>query len=131
MGHLFIVFVICSLCNEMENLKLVCVFFQILEVIIFCTLLFVQWRYDLENVVIFLLLVALLGTDFLTFTLRSFKAKWFQVFFSDLFQTYCNLSMPASPDYILCITIKTLVSKPHPFFWQSMSRRNKIFKNLR
>ena len=69
MGHLFIVFVICSLCNEMENLKLVCIFFQILEVIIFCTLLFVQCRYDLENVVIFLLLVALLGTDFLTLCL--------------------------------------------------------------
>lgn len=36
--------------------------YLILEVIIFCTLLFVQWRYDLENVVIFLLLVALLGS---------------------------------------------------------------------
>lgn len=36
--------------------------YVILEVIIFCTLLFVQWRYDLENVVIFLLLVALLGS---------------------------------------------------------------------
>lgn len=36
--------------------------YVILEIIIFCTLMFVQWRYDLENVVIFLLLVALLGS---------------------------------------------------------------------
>lgn len=33
-----------------------------LEAVIFCCLLFAQWRYQLENVVIFLLLVALLGS---------------------------------------------------------------------
>ncbi|CAH3197591.1 unnamed protein product, partial [Porites evermanni] len=33
-----------------------------LESVIFCGLLFAQWRYQLENVVIFLLLVALLGS---------------------------------------------------------------------
>lgn len=95
----------------MENLKLVCIFFQILEVIIFCTLLFVQWRYDLENVVIFLLLVALLGTDFLTFTLHSL-GQMISGFFQFSFKLIVTM-----PDYILCITIKTLMYKPHPFFW--------------
>ena len=49
-----------------KHQTLIC--FQILEVVIFCSLLFAQWRYDLENVVIFLLLVALLGKDLLAIT---------------------------------------------------------------
>lgn len=62
-----------NISNWLKIVSLYVHFFQILEVIIFCTLLFVQWRYDLENVVIFLLLVALLGTDFLTFPLYNFR----------------------------------------------------------
>ena len=54
-------FVTYSVVTQIIYFRSFIVFLQALEVALFCILLIAQWRYDLENVVVFLLLVALLG----------------------------------------------------------------------
>ena len=59
--NLIAAFVTYSVVMQIIYFRSFIVFLQALEVALFCILLIAQWRYDLENVVVFLLLVALLG----------------------------------------------------------------------